>query len=123
MSARPGHSLPELIVAVTFLGVALTGVGASSVLGARWAMDAVRKQEALRLAAATLDSLRTAPNPGSGRSRTGTWSVEWLMHGDERVRVTVSSLDGRRFSEIEGRRTPPIAVLRDSAVAPVQGLP
>lgn len=111
---RPGHSLSELIVAVTFLGVALGSVGASTHLGARWTADGLRRQDAFRAATATLDSVAVAPHPASGFRETPRWRVEWTVQGDGgALTVTVETRDGERLSRLEGRTVPAIPVLPD----------
>lgn len=110
---RPGHSLPELVVAVTFLGVALGCVGASTLLGARWAADALRRQEAVRIATAALDSLARVPEPESGALDSPRWRLEWIAGDGGDLEITVRTLDGRRLTRLEGRSVPPIPVLPD----------
>lgn len=114
VTLRRGHSLPELIVAVTFLGIALGCVGASSVLGARWAGDALRRQKAARVASAVLDSLAAAPSATSGSREDTRWRVAWSVDATEGpVRVTVDTPAGRRLLELEGWRALPVPVLPD----------
>lgn len=112
VTARPGHSLPELIVAVCFLGTSLAAVGASVVLGSRWALDATRRQEAVREAAAVLDSLAMAPGADDGTRTVSEMTVQWTVTGPL-VRVTVADGSGRLLTELEGRRFPSIPALPD----------
>lgn len=114
MTRRAGHSLPELIVAVTFLGAAMGGVAASTLLGARWASEALLRQEALRVAGSTLDSLSAVPAPVSGARASSRWRLRWTVSsGEGRLRVTVEAVDGRRLARLEGRRVPAVPVLPD----------
>lgn len=114
VTRRPGHSLPELMVAVAFLGVAMGGVAASTLLGARWAADALLRQEALRVAAATLDSVAAAAEPASGARGSARWRIRWHVgSGDGRVTVTVESPDGSPLARLEGRRVPALPTLPD----------
>ncbi len=112
MSRRPGHSLPELIVTITFLTAALAGVGASSLLGARWATAAVRQQEGVRLAGSVLDSLVWTPSPASGSRTDGPWRLHWAVDG-ARIVVTAEVGGGPVVVELEGRRAPLVPVLPD----------
>ncbi len=115
---RPGHSLPELIVTVTFLGVGLTGVAGSSILGARWATDALRAQEAVRLATAVLDSLAASDAVGSDAVERGGLRARWEA-GTREIRVIVEDPAGLQIFEIQGRRLPRVPVLPDvSGAAP-----
>lgn len=114
VTPRPGHSLPELIVAVTFLGVALSGVSAATLLGARWAADAQRRQEAGRVAAAVFDSVATAADPRAGSRDSPRWRVRWTLEADHpALVVTVETLHGRRLARIDGRVVPRVPVLPD----------
>lgn len=112
MTRRRGHSLPELIVAVTFLGIALGCVGASSVLGAQWAGDALRRQAAVRVASAVLDSLIAAPVATTGYREDTRWRVAWSVEAAEGpVRVTVDTPAGQRLLEVDGWRALPVPVI------------
>jgi type II secretory pathway pseudopilin PulG len=98
VTGRRGHSLPELIVALTLLGATLAGVASTAVLGSRWTTDAVMRQRALTLAESVLDSLVGSPGmPGSGEvtDLAPPWVVQWAVEpltdtGAARVRVTVA---------------------------------
>ncbi len=78
VTRRAGHSLVELIVAVTFLGTSFGGLAATALLGARWTLRASAQEHALAAAAATLDSLlgMTAP-PGPGSIDRDGLRLEW----------------------------------------------
>lgn len=118
MTGPKGHSLPELIVAIAFLGIGLGGVGASSVLGARWTGEALRRQEAVRTAVAVLDSLVAAPSPASGTREAGRLRLSWVVReGSGPVSVLVETLEGRRLFELEGWRLAPVPMLQDLAEA------
>lgn len=112
VTRRPGHSLPELIVTVTFLTAALAGVGASSLLGARWASAAVHQQEGVRRAGALLDSLVWTPSPATGSRSDGHWRLRWVVDGG-RIVVTAETVGGPVIVELEGRRAPIVPVLPD----------
>lgn len=103
------------MVTITFLTAALAGVGASSLLGARWASAAVRQQEGVRLAGAVLDSLVWAPAPVAGSRTDGPWRVRWAVDGS-RIRVTARAAGGAVVVELEGRRAPLVPVLPDDTV-------
>lgn len=114
VTRRAGHSLPELIVAVTFLGVAMGGVAASTLLGARWAADALLRQEAMRAAGSTLDSIAAVPGPASGVRVSPRWRLRWIVEGgSERLTVIVETLDGRPLARLDGRSVPVLPVLPD----------
>jgi hypothetical protein len=112
---RAGHSLPELIVTITFLTAALAGVGASSLMGARWATAAVRQQEGVRLAGAILDSLVWTPSPATGSRTDGPWDLRWEVDGP-RIVVTAGAGGGTPVVELEGRRAPLVPVLPDDTI-------
>lgn len=82
--ARAGHSLPELIVAVTLLGVCLGAAGATAVLGSGRTGAGVLRQEAVRGAALALDSLLTADLVLPGERRWGRVRLTWELsqHGE-----------------------------------------
>lgn len=78
-AARAGHSLPELIVAVTLLGVCLGAAGATAVLGSGRTGAGVLRQEAVRGAAMVLDSLLTADPVLPGERRWGRVHLVWSL--------------------------------------------
>jgi Tfp pilus assembly protein PilV len=80
VAVRPGHSLPELVVALAFLGASLTAMASASVLASRWTGDAVGKQRVLAVAEAVLDSLLSLPEPpGDGSLAVGPGTIEWAI--------------------------------------------
>lgn len=81
MVARHGHSLPELIVAVTLLGAAAGAVAASALLAARLTARAGARQEALALAAPVLDSL-LGGGPAPGSRPAGAFELRWETAGE-----------------------------------------
>lgn len=88
--ARAGHSLPELIVAVSLLGVCLGAAGATAVLGSGRTGAGVLRQEAVRGAAAVLDSLLAADLVRPGERRWGRVRLAWeLTHRAEAPHVQV----------------------------------
>lgn len=117
--SRRGHSLPELIVAIALLGTAVAAVGASSVVGARWAAEGFARQEAVRAGMAVLDSLAAVASPSAG-SRVGErltvrWRVE-PMAGGAVIRATVLTVDGGRvLASLIGPVVPAIAIHPDEA--------
>lgn len=116
MSRRPGHSLPELIVTITFLTAALAGVGASSLLGARWAAAAFQQQEGVRLASVLLDSLVWSTSPASGSGSDGPWRLRWAVDGT-RIVVTAATGSGPVVVELEGRLAPLVPLLPDDTLS------
>lgn len=112
----PGHSLPELIVTLVFLGAAIPAVGVAATLAARWTAGAVAGQEALRLAAQTLDSVAAAPAPTSGSRAVGASRVYWWVGAGTdpgEIRVEVVHRSGTRLATLSGRRHPTIPRLPD----------
>ncbi len=110
VTARSGHSVAELIVAVTFLGAALGAVGASTLLGARWTAEAAAREEALEVAAATLDSVAQAPEPVSGALSRGRLDVAWRADGPT-IEVRVSdAVTGIDLALLRGRHVPDLPV-------------
>lgn len=126
VTLRQGHSLPELIVAVTVLGIGLGGVAASSLIGARWVAEAIGRQEAVRAAAELLDSLAVTAEPGSGAVDRGHLRLEWTVEGEDgAVRVTARTSTAGPGVELEGRTVPPVPILPDvpESVAPAVSPP
>lgn len=112
----PGHSLPELVVAMVFLGATIPAVGATAALAARWTADAVTRQEALRLAAQTLDSVAAAAAPVAGAGVVGGLSVRWWPDeaGDPgRINVELTDRYGALLVTLTGLHHPALPVLPD----------
>jgi prepilin-type N-terminal cleavage/methylation domain-containing protein len=77
---RPGHSLPELLVALVILGAAMAGISSTTMLANRWTGDAVLRQRAVAAAVAVLDSLSSLPDPPVAGSRAipaASLLLEW----------------------------------------------
>lgn len=110
LGVRPGHSIPELVVAVALLATCLGGVSAAGQLGAARTRHAAVVHEALALATALADSLTALPAPSGGRSVQGRLIAEWAPSAAGGMRVTVR-LDGARdtVAVLESRpfRAPP----------------
>lgn len=111
--ARTAHSLVELLVAMSLLGIGLTAAGATTTLGGRLAARGVARQRATRSAASTLDSLLARPReptPGTsvGPDAYTAWRVE--PADSPRVTVTVEARTGPGVSAVaRGVWTPPLA--------------
>lgn len=106
---RRGHSLPELIVAVTFLGASLGAVGATAAAAAGRTRDAVLKQEAVRQAGAILDSLLAAPRLEDGERQLTGAGFRWTVletGATPRVEVMATGPGGRELVRIEARWFP-----------------
>lgn len=116
LTGRPGHSLPELIVAVMFLASSLVAVGASAVLGARWTAVAGARQDATRVAAAVLDSVAAIPAVSDGGRSIDGFRVRWTS-GPEGVLVVRVFAGGRFLVELAGVRLPTVPVLPDAGSA------
>ena len=115
-----GHSLPELIVAMTFLGATVVAVGGTALLAEQRSGRAAATQRATRIAAAALDSLaRADPVTPGGRSEAGL-AVTWTVAGD-RVRVTVATADGLGLVTLVGDPVPTVPVLPDERPGPAGG--
>ena len=113
---RAGHSLPELIVAVTFLAATAAAVGNLAVFGARRTAEAVGRQHAVRTAEIVLDSLVAAPPAAVGGTVRGGHAVRWAPDGDDWIRVIVSPRTGAGPPvTLRGRVVPDVPVLPDEA--------
>lgn len=126
MVRRPaGHSLPELLVAMVFLGATIPAVGAAAALAARWTADAATRQEALAAAAQTLDSVAVVAAPASGAAVVGALSVRWWVGAaadSGRIRVEVADRAGASLATLTGLLHPILPVLPDAeALAPPVG--
>jgi hypothetical protein len=112
---RAGHSLPELVVAVAFLGATVGVVGASSVLGARQVALAALRHEAIRAASTALDSVAAAPAPAAGGRATARLLIRWTpvaRLGGPGLSVTVvSRADGRPLATLVGAVPPSVDTL------------
>ena len=118
---RAGHSLPELIVAVTFLATTIGGIGGATVLGARWTADAVARQQAVGFAATVLDSLVADSTAASGEAVVEGLTVRWTAGAGGRIRVEVSRPGHRPLAHLEGVRHS--ALTLPDAGAPAEGVP
>jgi prepilin-type N-terminal cleavage/methylation domain-containing protein len=117
VTARRGHSLPELIVALTLLGVALAGTAGAAFMGSRWTTDGAARQEALSVAQAVADSLTglpAAPGPGTVVWDGSGWIIQWDVEGVAapeaawvRVRVMTRAGD-RSLAQLHALWVPPI---------------
>jgi hypothetical protein len=117
-AARRGHSLPELIVATTFLAATLVAVGGGAVLGARWTDRAATVQRAVRVARGVLDSLAAASETRPGSRGIDGLRLMWTSDGDA-IRVEVSTGPERPpLVVLEGARLPDAPVLPDAGSAP-----
>jgi hypothetical protein len=111
---RPGHSLPELIVAVTFLAGTAVAVGGMAVLGGRWTALSVARQEAIRLAGSVLDSVTAAPAAVAGEREIDGLRVRWSADEDGGIRVVVTpGGDAAPLAVLSGHPRPAAPVLPD----------
>jgi Tfp pilus assembly protein PilV len=116
---RPGHSLPEVLVALTFLGASLTAMASAAVLASRWTGDAVGRQHALAVAEAVLDSLTGLPDaPQPGSRDVDRWTIEWTV--DSVAPATARMI---RLTAWRAGPGPPSVELRGVWVAPALALP
>lgn len=129
MTRRRGHTLPELLVAMTFLAVSAAAVGGTALLGARWTADAAVRQEAVRLASSVLDSVTAAYGQASGAApgarRLGNLEARWRPETTSDpvlIRVDVLSPTGATLATLWGVPRPEVPVLSDTG-APVGGGP
>lgn len=111
MVARSGHSLVELIVALMFLGVALSGVAATHVLALRLTGEAFRLGEAATGASVILDSLISHARPVSGAAAAASvryeWTVPEMVDAESEVVVTATDArSGARILKLAGVRIP-----------------
>ena len=110
VKGRSGHSLPELLVTLAFLGVSMGAVTAALLHGGRNTAAAAATQEAIAVAAATLDSLTSAavaaPDSGvSGRFRV-RWEVRPIPSGEDVEVTVVAGAAARPIAVLRGVRTP-----------------
>lgn len=123
---RPGHSLVELLIALSFLGTTLLAVGASAIVGARWAAEGGERQHAIREAVALLDSLSAVEAPVSGE-RPGAglvlrWAVEPVEGGHD-IRVVALGPIGTALVTIETATARPLQELPAADTANGAGAP
>lgn len=115
MVSRMGHSLVELLVALTVLGVGLGSVSAANVFAMRSTNDALLRERAVVLAAATLDSLTALPVPAGGTRHVSGIRMEWLVDastdgGD--IHLSAWPEGSRRWTErLHARFLAPMPVL------------
>ena len=113
---RTGHSLVELIVAMTVLGVGLASTGAASVYALRQSSDALLKERAVAVGVATLDSLTLSPAPADGAVRRPDLDVRWVVQAAPRggtITLQVSPAGAPRW----------VRQFRARYLAPVPALP
>lgn len=112
---RAGHSLAELIVAMAVLGVGLVSVSAASVFAMRRTNDALLRERAVVLAAATLDSLALLAAPADGTLQESGIRIQWVVEevmGRGGIRLSVSPEGSRRWAEhFHARILAPVAAL------------
>jgi Tfp pilus assembly protein PilV len=116
---RPGHTLAEVLVALTFLGASLTAMASAAVLASRWTGDAVGRQQALAVAEAVLDSLTGLPDaPQPGARDVERWTLEWAVDsvGPAKARMI-------RLTAWTAERGPHSVQLSGVWVAPALALP
>ncbi|MDX1674553.1 MAG: hypothetical protein R3314_07165 [Longimicrobiales bacterium] len=117
-----GHSLPELIVAMTFLAATLVAVAGTAVLAEQRSGRAVATQRATRLAAATLDSVARIGGVTAGSRSEAGLTLVWGPIGD-RIRVTVVDPAGVTVVALVGDPVPDVPVLPDERPGPAGGGP
>lgn len=119
VTSRGGHSLAELLVALTLLSASLGGAASAALLGSRSALEAVMRQHALSLATMALDSLAHMPEApaaeGSLQPEPG-WVVAW-----EAEPVAGVDAAGLRVMVTSVAVPRPLAELHGIWVAPLPG--
>lgn len=135
MVTRSGHSLPELIVALTVFTLLLGGVAAATTTARRLTIRAEARQEAVRTAARTLDSLIAAPDAAAGERISSRWRTTWTVDPEgsaQMVRVrTVPSAARDTGVFLEALRVPAPPLLpapgpdggSEGATSPTAGYP
>ena len=113
---RPGHSLPELMVAVVFLATTAAAVGSLALVGARRTAAAADRQVAVRTAEVVLDSVLAEPPVVPGVATRGPHVVRWTPEGASGARVTVTGPAGGVRVTLYGRAARPVPVLPDEAM-------
>lgn len=115
MVRRRGHSLVELLVALTVLGVGLGAVSAASVFAMRSTNDALLRERAVILGVGTLDSLTALRAPGGGTRHVSGIRMEWVVDastdgGD--IHLSAWPESSRRWTErLHARFLAPLPVL------------
>lgn len=101
MVNRSGHSLPELLVTLSFLTATLGAIASGTLAATRGTAHAVHRQRGLSAAAAVLDSLLGDPDPvGSSRTEAGL-ALVWTVAPDGAGRlVRVRALDAGSSAEL-----------------------
>lgn len=112
LTARPGLSLVEAIVALTLLAIGLLGALATQVMAARLLREAEARASAINLAGAILDSLAAVPNPSPGERRDNRYLARWsTTPANElaRIEIEIEYHDGtaRRELRFEILHAPP----------------
>ena len=119
MVTRPGHSLPELVVALVFVAVAFAAIAAGTLLAYRSTVGAARRQHAVVLAAALLDSLLAAPELVAGHgTRDGIrtdWRATAAAGGAVVVVIATTDPGAAGLARLEGFWLPPAPSLTGSA--------
>jgi len=90
MVSRGGFTLVEVIVAITLLSIAVLTLAASGTFAAEQIRLAHQEDAAAILAAALLDSLALAPDPGAGVITTGGLTAHWWGAADGAITVAVT---------------------------------
>jgi len=104
MVSRHGFSLPELVVAMTVLGVGVLGAAATAALAARLLREAAARETAVAAAALVMDSLLEASSLEPGERDVDRARIRWRIHGSgeaARIDMTVEFQDGTRTRRIE----------------------
>ena len=117
-----GHSLVELIVAMTFLASTVVAVGGTALLAEQRSGRAVATQRATRLAAAALDSVARAGGTTAGNRSEAGLTLRWGPIGD-RIRVTAVDPAGITLVTLVGDPVPYVPVLADERSGPSGGGP
>jgi prepilin-type N-terminal cleavage/methylation domain-containing protein len=103
VTARPGLSLVELIVAMTLLSVGVLGLAGAAAVAQRSFAGAEALERAAHAAAVVLDSLMREPRPYDGERSVHDSTVRWTVVADSllsRIDLTVTVFDGARAHDV-----------------------
>lgn len=110
---RPGHSLAELLVALTLLGVGLAATGAAMLAAYRHTGKIMMRERALVCAAALLDSLVAVEEPADGGRQEAGLELRWHVEAgpEERLVTAECGPAGGEVVRVQGMHLGPVAVI------------
>lgn len=104
MVSRLGCSVPELLVAITVLGVGVLGAAGTAALAARILREAAARERAVAAGALVMDSLLEAAVLEPGERDVDQARVRWSVHvagAATRIDMVVEYRDGTRTRQLD----------------------